>query len=66
MEIPKQQILELLQQQGKGDQVGQADQELPERVDTDQHAGLLEKYGLDPGEILSKLGGGGLGDKLGL
>jgi hypothetical protein len=66
MEIPKQQILELLQQQGKGDQVGQADQELPERVDTDQHAGLLEKYGLDPAEILSKLGGGGLGDKLGL
>jgi hypothetical protein len=66
MEIPKQQILDLLQQQGKGDQVGQADQELPERVDTDQHAGLLEKYGLDPAEILSKLGGGGLGDKLGL
>jgi hypothetical protein len=66
MEIPKQQILELLQQQGKGDQVGQADQELPERVDTDQHAGILEKYGLDPAEILSKLGGGGIGDKLGL
>jgi len=66
MQIPKQQILELLQQQGKGDQVGQADQELPEQVDTDQHAGLLEKYGLDPAEIVGKLSGGGLGDKLGL
>ena len=66
MQIPKQQILELLQQQGKGDQVGQADQELPEQVDTDQHAGLLEKYGLDPAEIVGKLSGGGLGDRLGL
>ncbi len=66
MLIPKQQILELLQQQGKGDQVGQADQELPEQVDTDQHAGLLEKFGLDPAEIVTKLGAGGLGDKLGL
>ena len=66
MEIPKQQILELLQQQGKGDQIGQADQELPGRVETDKHAGLLEKYGLDPAEILSRIGGGGLGDKLGL
>ena len=66
MQIPKQQILDLLQQQGKGDQVGQADQELPAEVDTDQHAGLLEKYGLDPAEIVSKLGGGALGDKLGL
>ncbi len=64
MEIPKQQILELLQQQGKGDQIGQADQELPEQVDTDQHAGLLEKFGLDPAEIIGKLGGGALGGKI--
>jgi hypothetical protein len=66
MQIPKQQILDLLREQGKGDQTGQADQELPAEVDTDQHAGLLEKYGLDPGEIVRKLGGGALGDKLGL
>jgi hypothetical protein len=66
MQIPKQQIIDLLREQGKGDQVGQADQELPEQVDTDQHAGLLEKYGLDPAEIVGKLSGGGLGDKLGL
>ncbi len=66
MQIPKQQILDLLRQQGKDDQVGQADQELPEQVDTDQHGGLLQKFGLDPAEIVSKLGGGALGDKLGL
>ena len=66
MEIPKQQILELLRNQGDDAKAQQADQELPGTVDTDQHAGLLEKYGLDPAEILSKLGAGGLGDKLGL
>jgi hypothetical protein len=60
MQIPKEQILDLLRQQGKDDQVGQADQELPDQVDTDQHAGLLEKFGIDPAELLGKLGGGNL------
>lgn len=64
MQIPKQQILELLQEQGKGDSVSQADKELPDQVDTDEHAGLLEKFGLDPAEIVSKLGGGALGGKI--
>jgi hypothetical protein len=58
MEIPKQKILDLLQQQGKSDQVGQAEQELPENVDPQRDSGLLEKFGLDPMDVLSKLGGG--------
>ena len=60
MEIPKEQILELLRQQCKQDQAGQADQELPDQVDTDQHAGLLEKFGLSPADLIGKLGGGGI------
>ena len=60
MQIPKEQILDLLRQQGKDDQAGQADQELPDQVDTDQHAGLLQKFGIDPAELLGKLGGGGI------
>jgi hypothetical protein len=66
MQIPKEQILDLLRQQGKDDQVGEADQQLPDQVDTDKHAGLLEKFGLNPADLLSKLGGGGIGGKLGL
>jgi hypothetical protein len=58
MEIPKEQILDFLRQQGKDDQVGQADQELPDQVDTDKHAGLLEKFGINPTDLLGKLGGG--------
>ena len=56
MEIPKDKVLELLKQQGKDDQVGQADQELPDQVDPQRDAGLLEKFGIEPKELLSKLG----------
>lgn len=58
MEIPKDKILDLLREQGKDDQVDQADQELPDQVDPEQHAGLLQKFGLEPTDLISKLGGG--------
>ncbi len=58
MEIPKDKILGLMREQGKTDQVGQAEQELPEQVDPERDAGLLEKFGLEPKDVLSKLGGG--------
>jgi hypothetical protein len=60
MQIPKEQILDFLRQQGKDDQAGQAEQELPDQVDTDEHAGLLQKFGINPAELLGKLGGGGI------
>jgi hypothetical protein len=65
MEIPKEKILELIRQRGDEGQAAQADQELPDQVDPEQHAGLLEKFGLNPQELLSG-GLGGLGDKIGL
>jgi hypothetical protein len=64
MQIPKEQILELLRSQGKDDKAGEADAQLPDKVDTEEHAGLLEKFGLDPADVLSKLGGGGLGGNI--
>ena len=69
MQIPKEQILELLRSRGQDDQAQQADGELPDQVDTEQHAGILQKFGLDPGDLVGMLGGGGgggLGGKLGL
>ena len=53
MEIPKDKILEMLE----GDQADQADKELPDQVDPERDSGLLEKFGLDPQDLLSKLGG---------
>jgi hypothetical protein len=61
MQIDKAQILQLLQSQGQADKAQQADQELPGQVDTDQHAGILQKLGLDPMDLVKMLGGGGLG-----
>jgi hypothetical protein len=58
MEIPKDKILDLLHQEGKSDQAAEADKELPDKVDPEQHAGLLEKFGIRPQDVLSKLGGG--------
>jgi hypothetical protein len=64
MQIPKEQILDLLRQQGKDDQVGEADRQLPDQVDPQQDAGLLQKFGIDPGDLLSKFGRGALGGKI--
>ena len=61
MQIDKNQILELLRNQGDDAKAQQADQELPGTVDTDQHANILEKLGLSPMDLISKLGGGGGG-----
>jgi hypothetical protein len=64
MQIDKQQIIEFLKSRGDQGKVDQAQSELPDQVDTDQHADLLSKFGIDLGD----LGGlaGGLGGKLGI
>jgi lipopolysaccharide biosynthesis regulator YciM len=64
MQIPKEQILEFLRSRGEQDKAGQADQELPDQVDTEQHADVLQRLGIDPQDLLGQLGG--LGGKLGL
>ena len=66
MKIDKDQIIELLRSQGDQDKAQEADRELPTEVDTDRDGGLLSKFGIDIGDLLSKFGGeGGLGKLLG-
>ena len=65
MKIDKDQILQLLRSQGDDAKAQQADQELPGQVDTEQDAGLLAKFGIDPMDLIKKFGGGGLGGLLG-
>lgn len=64
MQIDKNQILELLRNNGDTDKAEQAETELPDQVDTEQDAGLLARFGINPADLLGKLPGG-LGDKLG-
>jgi hypothetical protein len=65
MEIPKEKILELLRERGQPEKAEEADRELPDNVDPEQHAGVLSKFGIDPQELLAKLPGG-VGDKFSL
>jgi hypothetical protein len=61
MEIPKEKIIDLLREKGAEDKIQQAEQDLPDQVDPEQHRDQLEKLGINPDDLL-----GGIGDKLGL
>lgn len=62
MKIDKSQIIDLLKSQGKNDHADQAQSELPDQVDPEQHADLLAKFGINPRDLLGKLPGlGGFG-----
>lgn len=61
MEIPKDQILQMLRDRGDHDKAQQADQQLPDQVDPDQHSDLLGEIGIDPGDLI-----GGIRGRLGL
>jgi hypothetical protein len=57
MEIDKQTIVDLLRERGDHDNATKAEQELPEKVDHEQHADLLQRFGVDPHELLTQVGG---------
>ncbi len=61
MQIPKDKVLEMIRSRGDQGQADQAQAELPDQVDTDQDQGLLEKFGINPADLV-----GGLGDKFGI
>lgn len=63
MQIDKQQIIDMLKNRGDHDKADQAEADLPDQVDTDQHSDKLSKLGVDPKDLL---GGGSMSDKLGL
>lgn len=64
MQIDKQQVIDLLKSRGEGEKANQAQSDLPDQVDTEQHSDLLGKLGIDPKELLG--GAGGIAGKLGL
>ena len=58
MQIDKQTVLDLLREQGQEDKAAQADQELPDQVDTERDASLLQRFGIDPSDLVSRFTGG--------
>jgi len=59
MQIDKQQVIELLK--GDHEQAAQAEQQLPDQVDTNQHTDQLGSLGVNPQDLI-----GGLKGKFGL
>lgn len=56
MEIPKEKVIELLKKEGRSEQAQKLEQELPEKVDHELHSDVLEKHGVNPQALLTKIG----------
>jgi hypothetical protein len=54
MQLDKQFVLDELKKEGQSEKVQHALNELPEKIDHEQHAALLQKFGLDPGKLAEK------------
>ena len=69
MNIDKDTILNMLRSNGQDADADRAQQDLPDQVDTDQDAGMLQRFGINPADLIAKLtaggGQGGIGDALG-
>jgi hypothetical protein len=60
MQLDKQFVLDELRKAGNDQHVQKAMQELPEKIDHNEHAAALEKFGLDPGKLAEKAAEQGL------
>jgi hypothetical protein len=55
MQLDKQDVVDLLRKEGKNEHVQTALQELPDKIDHEQHAQILEqRFGIDPGKLADK------------
>jgi len=60
MHIDKQFVIEELRKAGKDEHVQKALDELPDKIDHNEHAAQLERFGLDPGKLAEKAAERGL------
>ena len=51
MEIDKESVLKLIRERGDDEQANQAETELPDQIDTDRDASLLQRFGVDPQDL---------------
>jgi hypothetical protein len=60
MKFDKQFVIDELKKQGQSEHVQAALDQLPAKVDHEQHAALLQKLGIDPGQLAEKAAKAGL------
>jgi hypothetical protein len=62
VQLDKSDVIDLLRKEGKNDQVQKALQELPEKIDHEEHAAMIQqKFGIDPGKLAQKAIAKGIG-----
>jgi len=55
VQLDKQEVIDLLRKEGKNEHVQKALQKLPDKIDHEQHAQMLQqKFGIDPGKLAEK------------
>jgi hypothetical protein len=54
MQLDKNFVLDELRKHANDAQVQKAIQELPDKIDHEQHADELKKFGIDPGQLAQK------------
>jgi hypothetical protein len=55
MQIDKQQIVNLLRDRGEHEKADQAEKQLPDKVDQDEHRDLFDRIGVDADDLTSTL-----------
>jgi hypothetical protein len=55
MQLDKSDVIDLLRKEGKNEHVQKAIQELPDKIDHEEHAAMIQqKFGVDPGKLAEK------------
>ena len=54
MQFDKQAVLEMIEQQMGSGQAQQAARQLPDQVDHQEHADLLQQFGVNPQDLLTR------------
>jgi S-adenosylhomocysteine hydrolase len=60
MKLDKQFVLDEIAKAGHSEKVQQAVHELPDKIDHEQHAAMLQRFGVDPGKLAERAAERGL------
>ena len=58
MQIDKETVLNLIRERAGEGKAQEAQAELPDQVDTEQHGDLLNRFGVNPEDLLGGIAGG--------
>jgi hypothetical protein len=60
MQFDKNFVIEEMKKQGQSQHVQKALDELPAKIDHEQHAALLQQFGIDPGQLAERAAKAGI------